>query len=134
MAEAICAALTSRCAQRTEVPRESSTGITIYATPTEGDRWRPHSARGSGTSRRDRGCRGARVRLRWQPRPGPWRSVGRMATAPEFLSPGDDPGAAARRLNDVLRSVGYAEDAITVWWNDVGHGELGGRTALQAWQ
>jgi len=57
-----------------------------------------------------------------------------MATAPEFLSPGDDPGAAARRLNDVLRSVGYTEDAITIWWNDVGHIELGGRTALQAWQ
>src|SRR5258708_9078359 len=57
-----------------------------------------------------------------------------MATAPKPLSPGDDPGAAARRLNEILRSVGYTDDAITVWWNHVGHAELGGRTAVQAWQ
>jgi hypothetical protein len=57
-----------------------------------------------------------------------------MSTVPEPLSPGDDPGAAARGLNELLRSLGYTEDAITVWWNHVGHAELGGRTALQAWQ
>lgn len=46
----------------------------------------------------------------------------------------DAPEREAVRVSQALRAFGYSEDAITLWWNHVGHPELEGRTALQAWR
>src|ERR1700694_2545390 len=53
-----------------------------------------------------------------------------MATAPRGL---DEEGREAARLNALLKTYGYTEAAITLWWNEVRYPELGNRTATQAW-
>jgi hypothetical protein len=40
----------------------------------------------------------------------------------------------ADRLIEALRRAGFPETLITRWWNEVQYEQLGGRTALQAWQ
>ena len=54
-----------------------------------------------------------------------------MATAPRDLEDEGDRGAA--RLTVLLKSHGYSDAAITLWWNEVAHPELDNRTASQAW-
>ena len=42
-------------------------------------------------------------------------------------------GEEAARLNALLRTAGFTDAAVTLWWNQFAHSELDGRTALQAW-
>ncbi len=45
-----------------------------------------------------------------------------------------DEVAQADKIMDALRGAGFPEGLITRWWNEVRYEQLGGRTALQAWQ
>lgn len=53
-------------------------------------------------------------------------------TAKADDGPGGPPKEAAR-LNETLRAAGFTDEAITLWWNQLAHVELDGRTAYQAW-
>ncbi len=48
----------------------------------------------------------------------------------------DDAEAAnmADRINVLLEKMGYPAGQGTIWWLHVTHEELGGLTAMQAWQ
>lgn len=41
---------------------------------------------------------------------------------------------AVEQVNHVLGRIGYDTAAASSWWNDEGRPELGGRTALAAWE
>lgn len=42
-------------------------------------------------------------------------------------------GGEAARLNELLRAAGFTDAAVTLWWDQLPHRELEGRTAGQAW-
>jgi hypothetical protein len=44
------------------------------------------------------------------------------------------PPREAARLNEALEKLGYSDDALSLWWNDGAHSELGWRSAAQAWE
>ncbi|MGH9243065.1 MAG: hypothetical protein ACRD29_01860 [Acidimicrobiales bacterium] len=43
------------------------------------------------------------------------------------------PPEEAVRLNELLLAAGFTDEAVTLWWNQLAHVELDGRTAHQAW-
>lgn len=46
----------------------------------------------------------------------------------------DEVANLAGKIMEALRRAGFPEPLIMRWWNEARYEQLGGRTALQAWQ
>jgi hypothetical protein len=57
-----------------------------------------------------------------------------MATAPEPQITDIEAARLADRINVLLEKMGFPGGKGTEWWLHVSHEELGGLTAMQAWQ